>query len=105
MKLPKFKGIKKLTKVQKLRIGQIASVLVYTAGVTAYGILNYMEGKEVEWQYIADNANKADTGSIIFHDGDMESEDNMYWVAGKKKSKEIWKALQEMAKKEDEQDS
>ncbi len=103
MKLPKFKGIKKLTKVQKLRIGQVVSMLVYTVGITAYGVLNYMEGEEVEWKHIAEKADGSPTGCVILHDGDVESRDNMYWVAGRDMSKEMWDELE--ARKKDEQDS
>lgn len=104
MKLPKIK-IKKLSKKTKLRILQGACVITYSLGASLYGYFSYMEGMEDEWRHIADNADKSETGTIIFHEGDMESEDNMYWVAGKKKSKELWKTLQEMAKKEDEQEN
>lgn len=104
MKLPKIK-IKKLSKKAETRILQGACVIMYSLGVGLYGYLNYMEGMEDEWRHIADNADKAENGAIIFHEGDMESEDNMYWVAGKERSKEIWKTLQEMAKKKDEQEN
>lgn len=89
MKLPKIK----LTRTKKLRIAQVGCVIMYSLGAALYGALNYMEGQENEWRYIADNADNAKSGSIIFHEGDMESKDNMYWVAGREKSKEILEGI------------
>ena len=98
MKLPK---IKKLSKKTKLRILQGACVITYSLGASLYGYFRYMEGQEDEWRYIADSADEAEVGRVIFHEGDMESEDNMYWVAGRKVSKVLWEAV----KKEDEQEN
>ena len=104
MKLPKIK-IKKLSKKTKLRVLQWCSVITYSLGASLYGYFSYRAGQEDEWRYIADSADKSEVGAVIFHEGDMKSEDNMYWVAGRKKSKEIWESIPEMAKKEDEQEN
>ena len=98
MKLPKIKKLSKKTKLQVLRC---TCVVAYSLGASLYGYFSYMEGQEDEWRYIADSADKSETGAVIFHEGDMKSEDNMYWVAGRKKSKVLWEAV----KKEDEQEN
>ena len=104
MKLPKIK-IKKLSKKTKLQVLRWTCVVAYSLGASFYGYINYLEGQEDEWRYISDSADKSETGAVIFHEGDMKSEDNMYWVAGRKKSKEIWESIPEMAKKENEQEN
>lgn len=89
MKLPKIK-IKKLTKIQKIRLGQVGATLVYTAGIVAYGVLNYVEG-------LKDSANEAECGSVIFRDGD-----DRYWMAGCERTENLCEQLKDMVKKEDE---
>lgn len=104
MKLPKIK-IKKLSKKTKLRILQGVCVITYSLGASLYGYFSYRAGQEDQWQYITDGADNSEAGAVIFHEGDIESRDNMYWVAGRKVSKDMWDTLQEMAKKEDEQEN
>ena len=96
MKMPKIK-LKKLTKIQKLRLGQVGAVLVYTAGVVTYGVLNYIEGEEAQWKYLTDSANEAESGSVIFCDSD-----DRYWMAGRDKTENMCEQFKDMVKKEDE---
>ena len=99
MKLPKIK-LKKLTKIQKIRLGQVGATLVYTAGIVTYGVLNYIEGQEAQLKYLTDSANEAECGSIIFRDGD-----DRYWMAGRDTTEGMCEQLKDMAKKEDEQEN
>lgn len=84
MKLPKF------TKKTKLRIAQAASVAAYSAVVAVYGILNYEEGKQAEWDYITNTADSDKTGNMIFKD--RETGDS-YLMVGKRLTDVIHKDI------------
>ena len=104
MKLPKIK-LKKMSKKNKLRVLQWCSVITYSLGASLYGYFSYRAGQEDQWQYITDGADNSEAGSVIFHEGDIESRDNMYWVAGRKVSKDMWDTLQEMKEKDEQENS
>ena len=99
MKLPKIK-LKKLTKIQALRLGQLGATLLYTAGVVTYGVLNYIEGQESQWKHLTDSANEAECGSVIFRDGD-----DRYWMAGRDRTEDLCEQLKDMVKKDEDEDS
>ena len=88
----------KIPKISGYTVAKVVGLAVYAVGTAFYGVLNYMEGEEAEWNYIADKADES--GSMYLHDGDINSRDNMYWIAGREFSKKIWEAAK--LKKEDE---
>lgn len=94
MKLPK------ISKKTKLTIAQGCGLLLYGLGTAVYGYLNYKEGEQAEWNYIADNADK--DGSVFIHDGETTRTDNMYLVYGRKLSEKI---LNKIRESKDEQEN
>lgn len=94
MKLPK---IKKMSKLTKLRLAEIGTMIVYTVAATAFGILNYQEGLESEWQYLTGHADASEGGAVGFND----KEGNEYIMVGKNLTKRII----DMPVKNDEEDN
>lgn len=94
MKMPK---IKKMSKLTKLRLAEIGTMIVYTVAAGAFGILNYQEGLEAEWKYLTDHADAAEGGAVGFNDKDGSE----YILAGKS----LTKRIMDMSTKNDEEDN
>lgn len=94
MKLPK---IKKMSKLTKIRLAEVGTMIIYTVAAGAFGILNYQEGLEAEWKYLTDHADAAKYGAVGFND----KEGNEYIVAGKS----LTKRIMDMSTKNDEEDN
>jgi len=88
----------KIPKISGYTIAKVAGLAVYAVGTAFYGVLNYMEGEEAEWNYITGKVDES--GSAYLHDGDINSRDNMYLIAGRELSKKIWE--NSLMKKDDE---
>lgn len=97
MKLPK------ISKKTKLTIAQGCGLLLYGLGTAVYGYLNYKEGEQAEWNYIADNADK--DGSVFIHDGETTRTDNMYLVYGRDISFKILEKIKESREAKNEEEN